>query len=285
MARLHPLCAPLVTGPATPARVPGPRAQPPAAKELRPSFSPPALPPALRKVLAKNFLFRLGARKARDDGEGGSSSSAGVRALLVPALGARAPRPELAWGGGGAGVAAALRLALPLVLRFVPGPAVPGPRREAPRPVPAAGPPRARARMNGRRTGGPGSRARPLGVALGSLERGAAGPRRSPEPKFVGIRLEVASARAAVLGRKAERAPRTGGRPSPGSETSCPSAVTRFPLVPATLPPAGPRLLCLSSVETRLGGSEGAKPVPVTEGMPGRSRGPRPVSVSLSFPS
>ena len=96
--------------------------------------------------------------------------------------------------------------------------------------------------MNGKGTREPGSRARPLGVALRSLERWAAGPRLSLERKLVGVSLEVASARVAVLGRKAERAPGTGRCPTPGSETSWPKALTRFSPVPVTLPLAGPRV-------------------------------------------
>lgn len=93
--------------------------------------------------------------------------------------------------------------------------------------------------MNGKGTREPGSRARPLGVALRTLERWAAGPRLSLERKLVGISLEVASAGVAVLGRKAERAPGTGRCPTPGSETSCPKALTRFSPVPVTLPAGG----------------------------------------------
>ncbi|XP_064450218.1 cyclic AMP-dependent transcription factor ATF-3 isoform X2 [Mirounga angustirostris] len=96
--------------------------------------------------------------------------------------------------------------------------------------------------MNGKGTGERGSRARPLGVALRTLERCAAGPRGSLERKLVGMSFEVASARVAVLGRTAERAPGTGWCPTPGRETSCPKALTRFSRVPVTLPPAGPRV-------------------------------------------
>lgn len=96
--------------------------------------------------------------------------------------------------------------------------------------------------MNGKGTDVPGSGTRPLGVALGTLERWAAGPRRSLERKLVGISLEAAGVRVAVLGWKAARLPGTGWCPTPGRETSCPKALTRFALVPVTLPPAGPRV-------------------------------------------
>lgn len=55
----------------------------------------------------------------------GSGSSAGFGAPFLSAFDARLSRLGLAWGGGCAGVAEAVQLAVPLILRFVPGTAVP----------------------------------------------------------------------------------------------------------------------------------------------------------------
>lgn len=152
MARFHTLCAPLITSPATPARVTDPRAQPPAAKELWPNFSQPKLLlSASESFSQRTFSFDLGRERVPVTERTDHGSSAGFGALLLSALGACLPLPERAWGAGCAGVAEALRLAVPLILRFVPGTAVPeaslpGPSGEAPRPgaggraAPGAGP-------------------------------------------------------------------------------------------------------------------------------------------------
>ncbi|XP_027467717.1 uncharacterized protein LOC113932615 [Zalophus californianus] len=212
VARFHTLCAPLITSPATPARVTDPRAQPPAAKELWPNFSQPKLLlSASESFSQRTFSFDLGRERVPVTERTDHGSSAGFGALLLSALGACLPLPERAWGAGCAGVAEALRLAIPLILRFVPGTAVPGaslpgPSGEAHRGrVPAGGLPQEPDRMNGKGTGERGSRPRPrpLGVALRTLERCAAGPRGSLERKLVGISFEVASTRVAVLGRTA----------------------------------------------------------------------------------
>lgn len=149
MARFHSLCASLITSPATPAPVPDPRLQPLAAKELWPNFSHARLLlGASESFSQRTFSFDLGREGFPMTERAGSGSSAGFGAPFLSAFDARLSRLGLAWGGGCAGVAEAVQLAVPLILRFVPG-----------------------------------SRARPLGVALGTLERWAAGPRRSLERK------------------------------------------------------------------------------------------------------
>ncbi|XP_046932411.1 translation initiation factor IF-2-like [Lynx rufus] len=196
-----------------PARAPAvsPRGSPARPADRQPDPAP-TLPP-LWTLAAPSGDRRFPATETS-----GSGASTGSGALLLLALGACLPLPERAWG--------APSRAPPL-----PSAAFPGPAERHRGRVPAEGLPQGPERMNGKGTGEPGCRARPLGVALRSLERRAAGPRRSRERKLVATSLEVASARVAVPGRKAERAPGTSERPAPGPETSCPKALSHaFPI-------------------------------------------------------
>lgn len=86
--------------------------------------------------------------------------------------------------------------------------------------------------MNGDWTCEPGPRERPLGVALRTRERPAAGQRREPgAKKFVGISLEVASARvASCLEAEDVEGSGTGWFWTPGPEISCPKSLTLFSL-------------------------------------------------------
>lgn len=189
MARFHSLCALIVTSPAPPGPSPDPRPQPPASEELWPNFSqPPLLFGASESFSPRTFSFDLGRKGFLLIERWGSCFSArlGTPLLSAAALSylsgsrraevccARCPRlssslfaPSLAWCRS----------------TGTPDPSLPEIRRAArkrgahDRAVPGA------ERNEWNRTEEPGSWPRPLGVALRTRKRGAAGQRRQPGAK------------------------------------------------------------------------------------------------------